>query len=297
MIDYGISVLDLKNYSYNEVESKLIEIRTRELDNEGTKSKTKIFEEIIEYSLYLYGATNRIVDTNYRLTGERVNDKDTWISEMYERNCIYLISAYELCRSGFMNPAYVILRSVFEVVNKIYYMHLATEDAFEFLLKVETDESSDNPLTASEMQKLKRKPDKKKPEKVGYDYFSPKFIRDELYELDSDKKRNIEELYRIISKRTHPTVTSAHSSFIIDEEMLDDTLIGIITLGIANVIVYWETWFNLLNDNGIAKCDSLFKKMHQNLDVILIDIVPNKGNILPDIIFKDLESIERYFET
>ena len=297
MIDYGISVLDLKNYSYNEVESKLIEIRTRELDNEGTKSKTKIFEEIIEYSLYLYGATNRIVDTNYRLTGERVNDKDTWISEMYERNCIYLISAYELCRSGFMNPAYVILRSVFEVVNKIYYMHLATEDAFEFLLKVETDESSDNPLTASEMQKLKRKPDKKKPEKVGYDYFSPKFIRDELYELDSDKKRNIEELYRIISKRTHPTVTSAHSSFTIDEEMLDDTLIGIMTLGIANVIVYWETWFNLLNDNGIAKCDSLFKKMHQNLDVILIDIVPNKGNILPDIIFKDLESIERYFET
>ncbi len=279
----GIDELNLSNCNYSEVESKLKEVRTRELENGLIQHKMEICEDIIEYSLNLYQATNKIYNAKYISTGITVNEKDTWISRMYEKNCIYLISAYELCRYGFINPAYVVLRSVFEVVDQIYLMRLTGIES-DLFLKMELKDQT--PLSEADTKKIKHK----------YSYFSPSKVKKILYEENTKKLSDITEFYGLISKRAHACVNSSNSSFTVDQGMLDDTLIGILSLGIANLIAYWEVRFDIFNDNEIRKFDFILKKIRRDCDVIPFDIIPNKSNILASVKFKNLESIEKYFE-
>lgn len=270
----------LSSCDYSEVESKLKEVRTKELENDLIQHEIEIYKDIIEYSLYLYQATNKIYNAIYKSTGITVNEKDTWISRMYEKNCIYLISAYELCRYGFINPAYVILRSVFEVVDQIYLVQFTSVESNLFL-KMELNDQTQ--LIKADTEEIRRK----------YNYFSPKKVRDILYEENTTKLAEIEEFYKSISKRAHASVKSSHSSFTVDQDMLDDTLLGILSLGIANLIAYWEVRFDVFNDNEIRKFDFILKKIRRDCDVIPFDIIPNKPNILSSVKFKDLESIGR----
>ncbi len=273
----GIDELKLRSCKYSEIKSKLIESRKREFEDEVIEQKIKICEEIIEYSLYLYASTNDIV--NLSPTGERVNEKDTWVSEMYERNFLYLISSYELGRSGLINSANVLLRSIFEVVCHIYFMHLTTDEELQLFLRNEL--CKQNPLSKAELKVIRS----------NYKFFSPGFVRGLLYE--NSKRVSMDNIYSDMSKRAHASVTSAKSSFTSDPDMLDDTLCGILSLGIANVVAYWEVWFDTLNKNNINKFDFLLEKMHKELNMIPFDIIPNKPDMLTKIHFKSLESIEK----
>jgi hypothetical protein len=266
-----IDELNLSSYDYSGIVSKLEEARTRELNNDLIQHKVQICEDIIEYSLELCNST-----------GTAVNGKDIWISRMYERNCIYLISAYELCRCGLINPANVILRSIFEVVDQIYLMRLTSTESDLFL---KMDLQDQIPLNSRDSEKIQKK----------YRRFSPAKVREILYEKNT-KRLDVKKFYEIISKRAHPSVKSAYSSFTTNPDMLDDTLLGIISLGIANLIAYWEAQFDVFTDYEVGKFDFILEKIHEDLDVMPFDIIPNHPDILSNVKFKDLESIENYFE-
>lgn len=268
-----IKDLKLENYRYIDLESKIRATINKNMADETLQNEIKVCNKIIEYSLYLRDAFKIL---SYKIaieTGKRQKEINSLIFALYLRNCDYLISSYELCTSGFINATIVIQRSIFEANEGMYFLHIKENDrAADLFVKKETQQ-----LSNEERREIKNE----------FNYFKPSEIRKILYE--DTKKTKLNDLYEDISRRAHPSIKSTFASYIEDPEFIRDSLRGIIFVGIANIVAFWEVNYNTFNQYKITKVDFILNKTVKELGVLPYDMIPSNPKIIDKIKIRNYE--------
>ena len=265
----NVNVLDLNDlvlekYSYSNIESKLSATRTKNTIEDTIQREILACNKIIEYTLYLNDALEIIFSKTYAETEKTLSEVDSLIYALYYRNCCYLISSYESCLSGFVNTTHLALRSISETIGMIYYLHInRNEKGAELLIKYELNE-----LNTEETKTFNRQ----------FNYLKPAEIRKILYERDKIEK--IRKQYEDLSKVAHPSAKSALASYIINPEVIQDALKGIVFLGVSNMIAIWEVNYDILNQNKIVKYNLALEEIIKEFGTPSFDLIPDKSEIV-----------------
>ncbi|MCZ7383287.1 MAG: hypothetical protein O8C63_00880 [Candidatus Methanoperedens sp.] len=248
-------VTEIKNQYYKKFDEFL---QTKhEVILEKYVDKIDLIKEVIDYSLHLRYVMNAVFFEEVQKTGKKLDGPTALIPFLYDKNNHYLIAAYKLAVFGLINPSNSILRAIFEGITQIYLLYLTNNEA-ELYYKKQL-----GLLTPVEKKELKNK----------YHNLKPQMVRNILY--CESKKKQIEDFYSVISNTTHPSIIGAMGDIGLEDEIMKDTLGGILALGSANIIAYYEIYSDDLDNNCEIPNDLLYK-VSKELDGFMIDIIPNK---------------------
>lgn len=250
--------IQLSDYSYQKMCSQIHKIDSDM--KSSLKDECKLVEKTIEYSYYLKDVSEEVFKNKSQSTHQRLSDEDSLIPILYARNIDYLFSSYELALKGFSLQSNSIMRSVLEVVCQIYLLHLTTKEK-DLFLKNELGKL--NPTEKAEFQKI-------------YKFLSPAKVRETLY--SETKRRGVRDLYSELSKKSHPSIIGAFGSLTKNTVSIEDTLVGILTIGMSNIIAYWEVYDESLSSLNTTEYSSLLSKYEY-----MIDLVPDKSLLSSEI--------------
>ena len=150
-----------------------------------------------------------------------------------------------------------IMRVVFEGITQIYLLHLTTKEA-ELFYKKQLDLLTDP---------------EKEVWKTTYRYLTPQMVRNILY--CEPKKTQMTDFYTVLSNTSHPSIIGAIGDIELKDEIVMDTLSGILALGISNIIAFNEIYSDKYNTKTIYAINNLLDKVTNQMKDQMIDIVPN----------------------
>lgn len=251
-------IAQLSDYSYQKMCSQIQKIES--YLKSTLKDECKLVEETIEYSYYLKYVIEEAFKSKSQSTHQRLSAEESLIPILYARNIDYLFSSYELALKGFSLQSNSIMRSVLEVVCQIYLLHLTTKEKDLFL---KNELGTLNPTEEAEFKKI-------------YKFLSPAKVRETLY--SETKLRGVRDLYSDLSKKSHPSIIGAFGSLTRNTVSIEDTLFGILTIGMSNIIAYWEVYDELLSSLNTTEYSSLLSKYEY-----MIDLVPDNNLLSSEI--------------
>lgn len=250
----------VRRRSYSDIESAFQTRRDSIL--KVYSGKINIFQETIELSFYLSDILNARFYEDYKKNNKPLDGPKALVPILFDRNNHYLIAAHKLASLfGLINPCYQNLRSVFEVINQIYLLHLTDIEA-DLFYKKQLDL-----LTSTEKNELKDRHENLKPAKV----------RKLLY--TGTKKQQADDFYKMISNSTHPSIISAMSDFILRDETIKDALDLTLGLSAANIIAIHETYFEKFEQEEVDEITNMMDKIAKELGDVIVDIIPNNPSI------------------
>lgn len=211
----------MQEENYTELLNKFLKRK------ENTRHDFSEYVKLAEAGIILLRSCLRVIydkrQDEAKKKGETLSGPKILIPFLLEKANYYLIASYELSCLGLYNPASSLLRTIYETITKIYFLHLAGEDAeimYKHDLKLKLTECEKAILTKNQ-------------------FFKQKVIIGKLYSQELQK--SLQSFYNAISTSTHPSIMAAHNDIDYNETLTEDRLGFIIDLECALLIVLCET--------------------------------------------------------